>query len=235
MHPERRRLPRTRTSSPQAVQLRAADAAAVPYNLALRLVDLSDHGACVETSGRLRAGQRVLLELALPGTRLPVKVKGVIRWSKSAPKTGRGGDVAGIQFEQALMASVAAAPPAKDPQRRFRRFVPADLGDARCVAADVWATLGLRRNATRGVRDLSLGGIQLETRRPLRVHQPVRLRLEVRTPRAVIEGEGVVRWCRRDTLSIKPRWTVGIVFRRLHPDTAAALKRVERYYAGPRS
>lgn len=231
MHPERRRQPRTRPSS-ETVRLRAAEAAAVPYNLALRLVDLSDRGACVETTGRLRPGQRMILDLTLPGAPAPVRVKGTIRWSRSAPKEGRGPDVAGIQFEQALMACVTAAPPAKDPQRRFRRFVPEDLEAARCVAADVWASLGLRRNATRGVRDLSLGGIQLETRRPLRVHQPVRLRLDVRTPRALIEGEGVVRWCRRDTLSVKPRWAVGIVFRRLPPDAAAALKKVERYYAG---
>lgn len=235
MQPERRRLPRSRTSQGDSLRLRAADAAAVSYNLALRLVDLSDRGACVETTGRLRPGQRVFLELALPGSRLSVKVKGVIRWSKSAPKEGRGADVAGIQFDQALMAAVAAAPAAKDPQRRFRRFVPEDLHEARCTAADLWAALGLRRNATRGVRDLSLGGVQLETLRPMRVHQPVRLRLVVRTPHAVIDGEGVVRWCRRDTLSLKPRWTVGIVFRRLDPDAAAALKKVERYYAGPKS
>lgn len=228
---ERRRLPRSKAPAGGALRLRAAEAAAVPYNLALRLVDLSDRGACVETAGRLRPGQPVLLELTLPDSRLPVKAGGVIRWSRSAPRDGRPADFAGIQFERGLMASVAASSNRRtDPQRRHRRFVPIDLGEARCLPDDLWTALGLRRNALRGVRDLSLGGVQLETRRPLRVRQPVRLRLQVLTPRAVVEAEGVVCWCRRDTLSLQPRWAVGIRFRRVGPDSDAALKRLERYY-----
>ena len=41
---------------------------------------------------------------------------------------------------------------------------------------------------------------------------------------------GVVRWCRRDTLSLEPRWNVGVVFKDMEPSAQSRLRTVEAVF-----
>jgi hypothetical protein len=45
-----------------------------------------------------------------------------------------------------------------------------------------------------------------------------------------VSAEGIVRWCRRDTLSLEPRWVVGVVFKRMGPDSGGRLRTVEAVF-----
>ena len=39
-----------------------------------------------------------------------------------------------------------------------------------------------------------------------------------------------MRWCRRDTLSLEPRWNVGVVFKDLDPGAHGRLRTVEAVF-----
>jgi hypothetical protein len=47
-----------------------------------------------------------------------------------------------------------------------------------------------------------------------------------------VTAEADVRWCRRDTLSLEPRWIAGLTFKRLEPAQDAHLREVDRTYLG---
>ena len=106
--------------------------------------------------------------------------------------------------------------------------------DSTVVPEGLLASLGVKENASLRVRDLSQGGVSIVTEKPIKAGREVKIRLEFRITRSIIEGEGVVRWCRRDTLSLTPRWVVGIVFKRMPAKSDAELRRLERYFLGGR-
>jgi hypothetical protein len=58
----------------------------------------------------------------------------------------------------------------------------------------------------------------------------VDLRLEIPATRTEISAEAQVRWCQRDTLSLEPRWNVGLTFKRMSPEDDDRLKALDRYY-----
>lgn len=230
---ERRRHPRKRAVGDD-ILLRSADGKDAQFNLARRVVDLSPRGACVVTVGRLRPGLNVIANMKVPGTRLDVKMLGVVRWSTTVEREGKTAHVAGLEFDHALEVEGGSSPKRrKDFQRRHPRFVPTEV-DSELVTEGLLAKIGMKQNPAQAVRDLSQGGISVVSTEQLKPGKSVKLRLEFRITRSKIEAEGVVRWCRRDTLSLAPRWIVGIVFKQMSPKSDAELRRLERYFLGGR-
>jgi hypothetical protein len=233
MTAERRRDARTRATGGE-VHLRARDFGDVDFNLSERLIDFSARGACVVTVGRLRRGLRVTANVTIPGSRLPVKLDGVVRWSTTVEKGGRTAHVAGLEFERTVMAgAVSDRPAGKDPNRRHRRFAPRNV-DPLVNPDGLLAAIGLKHNAARAIKDMSQGGLQIVSGEYLKPGRKVNLRLDFKVTRSVIEAEGVVRWCRRDTLSLAPRWYAGILFKRMASKSDSELRRLESYFLGGR-
>ena len=208
------------------------------YNLAVRLLDASASGACIVTKGRLREGVKVMVGVMLPWKGTKVMCRAVVRWSTTVESRGRSAHVAGLQFDRAVseLAAPKKAPPtpsellrSKEPQRRHRRFAPEKV-EIVCLPRGLLRKLGVKSNSARGLRNLSLGGAQIVSSEKLKPGEPVDLTLQFRYPAATVKAEGVVRWCRRDTLSLEPRWNVGVVFKRMDGDSDSRLKTVEAVF-----
>jgi Tfp pilus assembly protein PilZ len=239
---ERRKHPRVRPASNAQVELRSDElqSTAELHNLAIRLLDLSPKGACVVTSGRLREGLPVKLDVSIPGSASRLSVNAEVRWSTSIGAEAGAehvAHVAGLRFRGVREAKGKAFETVepregsrkKDPRRRSRRFAPRDV-EVDCIPAGFMTWLGLAGNAARGVRDLSQGGLQIVSEKPIEAGRRVALKLSFRRPPATIEAEGRVRWCTRDTMSVKKRWYVGIAFGRLSEKSSMDLDRVERHF-----
>jgi Tfp pilus assembly protein PilZ len=243
MHKERRTHPRVRPAKGARVECRSEEVTSTAdlHNLATRLLDLSSKGACIVTTGRLREGLPVTLEVSIPGSTSRLNVHAEVRWSTSVGSEAgpqHVAHVAGLRFRKvreakgSAFAAVDGAPAdgrRKDPRRHHRRFVPRDV-QVDCLPAGFLAWLGLASNAVHGLKDLSQGGIQIITRRPMAPGRRVTLRLAFRHPPGVFEADGRVRWCTRDTMSVQKRWFVGIVFGRVPGKSAMDLDRVERHF-----
>lgn len=222
MADERRRSSRKRPPKDVRAELQVEG---MVGNLAKKVVDWSAGGACLVTEGRLRPG--ATLQLEINGGGVHVRSKAVVRWSTTLERGGKTAHVAGLQVTDPKAARAAAAEP-RDPKRRHRRFAVAHVDEAECAPAGWLSAFGFGAPLKAGVRDLSHGGIRLAVGGKLRHNQRVRLRLVFRVPNTVVEAEGVVRWCRRDTLSLQPLYDVGIVFRRVKDEMA--LLRVEKQF-----
>lgn len=236
MMAERRRYSRT-TTRQEAPILCSSLEAELPgrssYNVARKLIDLSATGACLVTSGRLRQGLPVSVDLTVPGSNERVRLKASVRWSTTVESKGRTAHVAGLEFAQPAAAlTKAAQKPASggfagtDPQRRHKRFHP-DKADVTCLPHDLLRAIGFKKNAGRALKDLSLGGAQIISTRALKPGQRVDLALSFRYPNVTVQAEGLVRWCRRDTFSLEKRWYVGVVFKQIDPNSDSRLKTIE--------
>jgi hypothetical protein len=207
------------------------------YNLALRLLDTSTSGACVVTRGRLREGIPVTVGIILPGNRVRVMSKAVVRWSTTVESKGRTAHVAGLEFERPVDSLGPRPKPGKitagarnpEPQRRHKRFVPEKV-DIVCLPRGILTKLGVKANAAKGLKDLSLGGAQIVSAEKLKTGEPVDLLLQFSFPKTTVRAVGVVRWCRRDTLSLEPRWNVGVVFKEMDPNAHGRLRTVEAVF-----
>jgi hypothetical protein len=203
------------------------------YNLAVRLLDTSASGACIVTKGRLREGIKVTLGIILPR----VMSRAVVRWSTTVESKGRTAHVAGLMFDRAVSELSPPRPPAtdseklrsKEPQRRHRRFAPEKV-DIVCLPRGLLTKLGVKSNSAKGLRNLSLGGAQIVCSEKLAPGDPVDLTLQFRYPATMIKAEGIVRWCRRDTMSLEPRWNVGVVFKQMDPASGGRLRTVEAVF-----
>ena len=253
MEKERRKYPRVRPAKDAQVECRSEDVTTTAelHNLATRLLDLSPKGACIVTTGRLREGLPVKLEVSIPGSPSRLTVHAEVRWSTSIGSEAgpqHVAHVAGLRFKavkEAKGSSFEEEPHGngngkknkkkKDPRRHHRRFVPKDV-EIDCIPAGFLAWLGVAANAARSVKDLSQGGIQIVSRSPIDIERKVTVRLAFQNPPALIEAEGKVRWCARDTMSVEKRWFVGIVFGRVSDKSSMDLDRVERHFTdGDRS
>lgn len=239
MSSERRRHKRTpqKDASIACTSAEFAQPGSGSYNLAVRLLDTSATGACVVTKGRLREGIKVVVGVVLPRQGKKVMARAVVRWSTTVEKRGRVAHVAGLQFERHLseLAAPEAPPPAPDipkaaePQRRHRRFAPEKV-EIVCLPRGILRKLGVKSNSAKALRNLSLGGAQIVCGQKLSPGERVDLTLQFRYPATTVVAEGIVRWCRRDTLSLEPRWNVGVVFKQMDPGSDGRLKTVEAVF-----
>jgi hypothetical protein len=239
MNEERRRHVRTATDPSYFVGCKSAEAGlqAGDYNLAVRLLDASARGACFVSRGRLRTGLRVQMLIVRPSAGVRASVDGLVRWSTTLESKGRVAHVTGVEFDRVVPAldfGLVSKPPApakparaRDPQRRHRRFTPKDASVV-CVPREGLARkLGIRSNVASQLKDLSLTGAQIVSRRKLRPGQQVDVEIVLGDRKTTITTEALVRWCRRDTLSLEPRWNAGVLFRTLDNDAKMSLSSVQ--------
>ena len=229
---ERRRYDR----SPSAKEARVAAASeeyagtgSDAFNLAVRLLDTSASGACLITKGKLREGIPVTVGIVLPDN-TKVLSQAVVRWSTTVESKGRVAHVAGLEFEKPVAELAPSLPknaPWAEPQRRHKRFVPEKV-DIVCLPSGILGKL--KSNAARGMKDLSLGGAQILSSEKLKSGDRVDLMLKFEFPKTSVRASGVVKWCRRDTLSLEPRWNVGVVFKELDPSAQSRLRTVEAVF-----
>lgn len=117
-----------------------------------------------------------------------------------------------------------------EPRRKHKRFKPPRTVVV-CVPRGFWSAL-LHRNVALQVRDVSLGGAQIVAAQALRPGVKTDLTLQFPGFPRPVAAEADVRWCRRDTLSLEPRWNAGLTFKRLAPEHEEQLKDVDRTYLG---
>jgi len=227
----------TKDASVACTSAEFAKAGSDSYNLAVKLLDTSASGACIVTKGRLREGVKVMVGVILPKQGTRAMSRAVVRWSTTVESKGRTAHVAGLQFDRTLPDLAPKKTPqteseklrSKEPQRRHPRFVPEKV-DIVCLPRGILTKLGVKSNSARALKNLSLGGAQIVSAEKLAPGDPVDLVLEFRYPSTTVKAEGVVRWCRRDTLSLEPRWNVGVVFKRMDPSSNGRLRTVEAVF-----
>lgn len=128
-----------------------------------------------------------------------------------------------------MVMSVDPRPP-DEPRRRHKRFVPPRT-EVVCIPRTFWSSL-VRKNVALHLRNVSLGGVQVVLGRELEPGIPIDLTLTFPGFPDPVAAEAAVRWCRRDTLSLEPRWNAGLTFKRLEPAQEAHLREVDRTYLG---
>lgn len=239
MAQERRRADRHRTpeSSVVCTSPDFAKPGSPSFNLAMKLLDTSATGACLVTKGRLRQGVPVFVGISLPRQGTKVMARAVVRWSTTVESKGRTAHVAGLQFDRPISQlaprKTAGAPSGqaagKEPQRKHKRFAPEKV-DIVCLPRGLLTKLGVKSNSAKALKNVSLGGAQIISTEKLRPGEPVDLTLKFRYPAAEVKAEGIVRWCRRDTLSLEPRWNVGVIFKRIDLDAQGRLRTVEAVF-----
>jgi len=254
---ERRTGGRSRPAPRLEVRCTNADAPAAgddAYNLARKIVDVSSRGACVVTTGRLRRGVPVAVDLFVPGSGARFRSKATVQWSTTVESRGREAHVAGLRFDRMFHPESAkrpapephprpapaspprpsrrpALPPSPEPVREHKRFSPGNVGLV-CLPRGILRRLGLAGNAGHHVKDLSRGGAQIVCSQKLKPGQVVDLRLEFHRPKLSLEAEAVIRWCRRDTTSLKRRYLAGIVWKSLPLSSERSLRAIESAFLG---
>ena len=118
-----------------------------------------------------------------------------------------------------------------EPRRRYQRFAPPRT-DVCCIRHGFWPPLIAGKNVALHLKDLSLGGAQIIACKELHPGEKTELRMEFPGFPAPLVAEADVRWCRRDTLSLAPRWRAGLTFKRLSPEQEANLEAIDRTYLG---
>jgi hypothetical protein len=215
---------------------------------------------CIVTVGRLRMGIPVTVELYVPDGGSRFKSRAIVAWSTTVESRGRVAHAAGLRLERPLMPeprrkpepAPPAAPPSPpsppapassrapnrsasskppEPQRAHRRFSPEEV-ELLCYPAGFLRAVGLANNAGRRLKDLSRAGAQIVCSRKLLPGERVHLRLEFKKKPWTIQAEGEVRWCRRDTASLEPRYYAGVMFDRLPAGAERSLREIERAFIG---
>jgi hypothetical protein len=214
-------------------------------NLAVKLLDLSARGACFVSRSRLKAGLRVQILIVRPGSGTRSSVDATVRWSESVESEGRVAHVTGVEFDRgvpglglpeaparpARKAMVAAAAqPVREPRRHHRRFKPEKTSIVCVPRGGLLRKLGFKPNTAHGLLDLSMGGAQIVSKKKLTQGDIIDLEIVLSDGKTTIATEGLVCWCRRDTLSLKPLWNVGIRFARLDEDSKRGLLEVQQIH-----
>jgi hypothetical protein len=233
---ERERRRHDRVSSAKEAKVAAASeeyagTGSDAFNFAVRLLDTSASGACLITKGRLREGIPVTVGIVLPDN-TKVLSQAVVRWSTTVESKGRVAHVAGLEFEKPvadLAPALRKPTPSAEPQRRHKRFVP-DKVDIVCLPPGILSKLGVRNNTARALKDVSLGGAQIVSSEKFKPGDRIDLMLTFEFPKTSVRAAGVVRWCHRDTLSLEPRWNVGVVFMDMDPSAQSRLRTVEAVF-----
>jgi len=203
-------------------------------SLAVRLLDTSATGACLVTTERLREGTSVVVGIILPDQKSRVMSTAWVRWSTSVESKGKVAHVAGVEFEKPVAELAPSLPKSGsskhvEPNRRHKRFVPEKV-DIVCLPPGFLSKLGMKSNTAKALKNLSLGGAQILSTEKLEKGERVDLLLKFAFPKTSVRAAGVVRWCKRDTLSLEPRWNVGVVFKEMDPATHSRLRTVEAVF-----
>lgn len=213
-------------------------------NFAVKAVDLSPGGCCLVTTGRLRVGLPLQIEITVDKDLSRFRAESVIRWADTLQHQGREAHIAGIQFMRILevkgkrmavldpKGAKKAAGPDPELRRRQHKRVVMSRAEVQCVRKGLGSAFGLAGNVAHCLVDVSEGGCQIVSREKLKEGQSVKLSLRFTGPSASVEAVGEVRWCERNTLSLEPRWPTGIEFRRIPPDDMDRLRTVLRSFAG---
>ena len=243
MRTERRRHPRrqpdqgVRINAMSASAVSGAAATTVRTNVAVKVVDISDKGACIVTTGRLRAGAELLVRLTIDGTDDFYAAKAVIRWAETWTRNNREADVAGIEFMQvqelrgnrfhALTSWAPVVPKAEDDKRRQKRRL-LETSKVTCATAGLFNLLGMASNLAHSLVDLSEAGCQILAVKKLEAGTRVKLTLTFKNPAVEFSLEGEARWSNRDTMSLEPRYSTGIQFGKLSHEAEGRLLMVLR-------
>ena len=232
MGEERRRHDRSRAREAQVACMSAEHAQS--GSLAVRLLDTSATGACLVTTERLREGTSVVVGIILPDQKSRVMSTAWVRWSTSVESKGKVAHVAGVEFEKPVAELAPSLPKSGsskhvEPNRRHKRFVPEKV-DIVCLPPGFLSKLGMKSNTAKALKNLSLGGAQILSTEKLEKGERVDLLLKFAFPKTSVRAAGVVRWCKRDTLSLEPRWNVGVVFKEMDPATHSRLRTVEAVF-----
>ena len=118
-----------------------------------------------------------------------------------------------------------------EPRRRYKRFRP-PRAEVVCVPRGFWSALRRRKNVALFLKDVSLGGAQIVADRPLKLGAKTDLTLRVAGFPDPVELEADVRWCRRDTLSVTPKWMAGLTIKHMAPAHESRLADIDRTYLG---
>lgn len=116
-----------------------------------------------------------------------------------------------------------------EPRRRYKRFRP-PRAEVSCIPRGLWTSLLRRKNVATHLKDVSLGGIQIVAREPLRPGHKTEVTLTFAGFPDPVVLDADVRWCRRDTLSLQPKWNAGLTIKRLSPQAESRLRDVDRTY-----
>ncbi len=95
-----------------------------------------------------------------------------------------------------------------------------------------WTSLLRKVNVAIALRDISLGGAQIVADRPLKPGIKTDLVFHFAGFPDPVQMEADVRWCRRDTLSLAPKWNAGLTIKRISPVDETRLADVDRTYLG---
>src|SRR6185436_8919525 len=163
-----------------------------------------------------------------------IMAKGAVRWATSIEQKGRTAHVAGVEFDKPVAALAPDLPksgPSKhaEPNRRHKRFAP-DNVDIVCLPPGFLSKLGMKANTAKALKNLSMGGAQILSTEKLETGERVDLLFKFAFPKTSVRAAAVVRWCRRDTLSLEPRWNVGVVFKEMDPGAESRLRTVEAVF-----
>ncbi|HEX7901908.1 MAG TPA: PilZ domain-containing protein [Planctomycetota bacterium] len=241
---ERRRARRIRADNTFFIGCKAlgADANEADPNLAVKLIDVSSRGACFVSRSRVRAGLRVQVLIVRPGAGTRSSVDGTVRWSESLKSDGRTAHVTGVEFDKGITGlglpeepvhpakKSQKIPKAVDPRRHHRRFKPEKTSVVAIPRDGFWRKLGFKPNSAHSLLDLSMGGAQIVSTKKLKPGLVLDVEIVLSDGKTTIATEGFVCWCRRDTLSLKPKWNVGVRFGKLDEDAKRSLTEVQQIH-----
>jgi hypothetical protein len=220
------------------VGCKSADPGTEP-NLAIKLVDVGALGACFVSRHKLKPGAKVQMLVVRPEAGVRASVDARVRWVEPYAQDGVAGHTVGVEFSKAVpgldfgAVRVKEEPTAHAPdaQRRHRRF-PLKGAELVCVKrGGIARMLGIRRNVGLQIKDLSQSGAQIRSRRKLHPGQELDLELHLSDGTEVTMG-AVVRWCRRDTLSLKRSYLAGLHFHEVDSETKSWLTSAQIGLAG---
>ena len=241
---ERRKHKRIRADKSYFIGCKSSDPGAgfADPNLAIKLLDLSARGACFVSRSRLKNGLRVQVLIVQPGAGTRSSVDATVRWSESLERDAKVAHVTGVEFDRpvpGLGLPEEPSRPAKrppplrngvDPRRHHKRFKPANTSIVCMPKEGLMRKLGFKPNTAQALLDLSLSGAQVLCDRKLELREVYDLEIVLGDGKTTINTEGTVCWCRRDTLSLKPRWNVGLRFGRLDEDAKRNLLEVQQLH-----
>ena len=95
------------------------------------------------------------------------------------------------------------------------------------------STLGLGQgNVVRSAINLSEGGVLLLANEQMKPDTLVRVRVEIKSPPDVLEGDGIVRWCAASR-NRPDQFYVGIQFQELKAAQTVKLSRMREWFSSP--